>query len=363
MKAAVMRANNAPLSIEEVTVAKPGPKEVLVRTAASGICHSDLHVIQGGLPMPPPTILGHEPSGVVEAVGSDVVDVAPGDHVIGCISAWCGACPACLKGKPYLCARAETLQRGADEEPRLSKDGEAIPQFANLSSFAEMMLTHERALVKISPEMPLDRAALIGCGVTTGLGAALNTARVEPGSTAVIIGCGGVGLSALQGCRIAGAGRIIAVDTEAWKLDLAKTLGATDVVDAAGGDPTLAVLELTSGGADYAFECIGLGATVTQAINMLKSGGAAVLVGVVPIGTMVEFHQAMVVLQEKRILGSMMGSNRFRLDMPNYVNFYLDGRLQLDPMISRRIALDEVNEGIEAIKAGTVARSVITFAD
>ncbi len=361
MKAAVMRANHAPLQIEEVSLAKPAPHEVLVRTVASGICHSDLHVIEGGLPMPPPTILGHEPAGVVEAVGSEVRDFAPGDHVIGCISAWCGACPNCLKGRPYLCAGGESLQRGADEEPRISKDGEAIPQFANLSSFAEEMLTHERALVKIDPEMPLDRAALIGCGVTTGLGAALNTARVEPGSSAVVIGCGGVGLAALQGCRIAGAGRIIAVDTEAWKLDLAKTLGATDVVNASESDPTLAVLGMTGGGVDYAFECIGLAPTCQQAINMVKSGGAAVLVGVVPMGTMVEFHQAMVVLQEKRILGSMMGSNRFRIDMPNYVRFYLDGRLKLDEMISRRIALDEVNDAIEALKKGAVARSVISF--
>jgi len=363
MKAAVMRANNAPLSIEEVSISKPGAREVLVRTAASGICHSDLHVIEGGLPMPPPTILGHEPAGVVLAVGSEVREFAPGDHVIGCISAWCGSCANCLKGRPYLCSGAETLQRGPEEEPRLSKDGEAIPQFANLSSFAEHMLTHERALVKIRPEMPLDRAALIGCGVTTGLGAALNTARVEPGSTAVVIGCGGVGLAAIQGCRIAGAGRTIAVDTESWKLDLAKTLGATDAVDASAGDPTMAVLEMTGGGADYAFECIGLPATVQQSINVLKSGGAAVLVGVVPMGTMVEFHQALIVLQEKRILGSMMGSNRFRIDMPNYVNFYLDGRLLLDPMISRRIELAGVNDAIESMKKGEVARSVITFED
>lgn len=361
MKAAVMRANHAPLEIEEISISKPGPNEVLLRTTASGICHSDLHVMEGNLPVPPPTILGHEPAGVVEAVGSDVRDFAPGDHVIGCISAWCGACESCLKGRPYLCMGGDTLKRAEGEAPRLSKDGEEIPQFANLSSFAEQMLTHERALVKIDPEMPLDRAALIGCGVTTGLGAALRTARVEPGSTAVVIGCGGVGLAALQGCRIAGAGRVIAVDTEAWKLELAQKLGATDVVNASDGDPTMAVLGLTGGGADYAFECIGLKPTVKQAIDMVRAGGAAVMVGVTPVGQMVEFHQAMLVLQEKRILGSMMGSNRFRLDMPAYVKFYLDGRLQLDPMISRRIDLDEVNDAIDALKKGEVARSVITF--
>jgi len=399
MKAAVMRANDAPLNIEEISIASPDRHEVLVRTAASGICHSDLHVIEGGLPVPPPTVLGHEPAGIVEAVGADVEEFAPGDHVIegglpvppptvlghepagiveavgadveefapgdhviGCVSAWCGSCGPCLQGRPYLCARGESFQRPADGQPRLSDGGGPIHQFANLSSFAEQMLTHERALVKIDPSMPLDRAALIGCGVTTGMGAALNTARVTPGSDVAIIGCGGVGLAALQGCRIAGAGRIIAVDTAEWKLRLACELGASDTVSAGGTDPIEAVRELTFGGVDYAFECIGLPATVQQAIEMARPGGAAVLVGVVPFGTMVDFHQALVVLQEKRILGSMMGSNRFRLDMPKYVSYYLDGRLDLDRMISRRIGLDDVNDAIGAMKKGEVARSVITFA-
>ncbi len=357
-----MRRNNAPLEIEEVRVASPGPGEVLVRTAASGICHSELHVIEGGLPMPPPCILGHEPAGVVEEVGEGVADFVPGDHVIGCISAFCGKCELCLKGKPYLCAGGESLQRPPEEGFRLSAaDGSPLLQFANLSSFAEKMLTHERALVKIRDDMPLDRAALIGCGVTTGLGAALNTARVEPGSTCVVIGCGGVGLSALQGCRIAGAARIIAVDTQPWKLELAEKLGASDVIDGSEGDATLAVHELTGGGADHAFECIGLPVTVQQAVGMVKRGGAAVLVGLVPIGKMVELHIAEITLQEKRVLGSMMGSNRFRIDMPRYVDFYLDGRLQLDEMISARIGLDGVNDALDKLRAGEAARQVIVF--
>ncbi len=362
MKAAVMRRNNAPLEIEEVTIDSPGPGEVLVRTAASGICHSELHVIEGGLPMPPPCILGHEPAGVVEEVGEGVTDFAPGDHVIGCISAFCGKCELCLKGKPHLCAGGETLQRPPEAGFRLSAaDGSPILQFANLSSFAEKMLSHERALVKIRDDMPLDRAALIGCGVTTGLGAALNTARVEPGSTCVVIGCGGVGLSALQGCRIAGASRIIAVDTQPWKLELAQKLGASDVVDGSEGDPTLKVHELTGGGADYAFECIGLPVTVQQTVGMVKRGGAAVLVGVVPLGKMVELHIAEITLQEKRVLGSMMGSNRFRIDMPRYVDFYLDGRLKLDEMISARIGLADVNDALDKLRAGEAARQVIVF--
>jgi S-(hydroxymethyl)glutathione dehydrogenase/alcohol dehydrogenase len=360
MQAAIMRGNNAPLEIEEVDVDSPGPNEVLVRTAASGICHSDLTVIEGGLPVPPPTILGHEPSGIVEAVGSAVTDFAPGDHVIGCMSAWCGHCAHCLKGRPYLCGGA-SCQRGPDEAPRLSQGGDPMPQFANLSSFAEQILTHERSLVKIRDEMPLDRAALIGCGVTTGLGAALNTVKVEPGSTCVVIGCGGVGLSAMQGCRIAGAGRVIAVDTQPFKLDLAMSLGATDVVNATDGDAVMKVLEMTGGGCDYSFECIGLGPTVQQAIGMIKAGGTAVLVGVVPLGKMVEIHPAEITLQEKCVTGSFMGSNRFRLDMPRYVDFYMDGRLKLDEMISARIPLGEINVALDNLRKGEAARQVIVF--
>jgi S-(hydroxymethyl)glutathione dehydrogenase/alcohol dehydrogenase len=360
MKAAVMRANHAPLELEEVTIDKPGPGEVLVRTAASGICHSDLHVVEGTLPMPPPCILGHEPAGVVEAVGEGVAGFAPGDHVIGCISAWCGTCEMCLRGKPHLCGGA-SLQRAAGAGPRLSKNGDVVLQFANLSSFAEQMLTHERSLVKIRNDMPLDRAALIGCGVTTGVGAVLNTARIEPGSTCAVIACGGVGLSALQGCRIAGASRIVAVDNQPWKLDLARKLGATDTVDVSAGDAAAQVMELTGGGVDYAFECLGTAATVKSSVDMLKRGGTAVFVGIVPIGQRVDFHVADITFQEKRLIGSLMGSNRFRLDMPRYVDYYLDGRLRLDEMISARIALDGVNDAFDRLRRGDAARQVIVF--
>jgi S-(hydroxymethyl)glutathione dehydrogenase/alcohol dehydrogenase len=355
-----MRANNAPLEIEEIQIDKPRADEVLLRTAASGICHSDLHVIEGGLPMPPPCILGHEPAGVVEAVGEDVTEFAVGDHVIGCLSAWCGVCEMCLRGKPYLCG-AGVPNRPGDAPPRLTKDGAPLLQFAGLSSFAEYMLCNARSLVKIRDDMPLDRAALIGCGVTTGLGAALNTAHIEAGSTCAVIGCGGVGLSALQGCRIGGAGRIIAIDNQPWKLDLAQKLGATDVVDASQGDPVAQVKEISGGGVDYAFECIGLAPTVQQAVGMVQRGGTALLVGVVPLGKMVELHIAEITLQEKRVVGSMMGSNRFRLDMPRYVDFYLDGRLKLDEMISGRIPLEEVNDAFDGMRKGEIARQVITF--
>jgi S-(hydroxymethyl)glutathione dehydrogenase / alcohol dehydrogenase len=361
MQAAVMRRRDAPLVLEEVAIDAPGPGEVLVRTAASGICHSDLHVIEGGLPMPPPCVLGHEPAGIVEAVGAGVAGFAPGDRVIGCVSAWCGECEMCLRGRPHLCGGA-ALQRPAGAAPRLrDADGGPLLQFANLSSFAEQMLTHERSLVKIPPEMPLDRAALIGCGVTTGLGAVLRTARIEPGSRCAVIGCGGVGLSAVQGCRIAGAARIVAVDTRREKLELAERLGATHGVDAAAGDPVAQVLEASGGGVDYAFECLGAAETVRQAVAVLKRGGAAVLVGIVPLGQMVELHIADITVSEKRILGSLMGSNRFRLDMPVYVDYYLDGRLRLDEMISARVPLADVNGALDKLRRGEVARQLIVF--
>jgi len=361
MKAAVMRANNAPLELEEVRIDDPGPGEVLLKTAASGICHSDLHVIEGGLPVPPPCILGHEPAGVVEAVGAGVTDFTPGDHVIGCLTSWCGVCKFCTGGRPYLCP-SQYIGRAPESKPRLSTPGgDAIGQFANLSSFAEKMLCPERSLVKIRDDMPLDRASLIGCGVTTGLGAALNTVHIPAGSSVVIIGCGGVGLAALQGARIVGAGKIIAVDAQAWKFDIAQKLGATDCVDASDGDPVAAVQGLTGGGADFVFECIGLVPTVQQAVAMTGRGGTTVLVGVVPIQQLVPISAADLTLQEKKITGSYMGSNRFRFDMPKYVEFYLDGRLHLDEMISSRIPLDEVNEAFDRMRKGEVARQVIVF--
>lgn len=361
MKAAVMRANDAPLELEEVRIDDPGPGEVLLKTVASGICHSDLTVIEGGLPVPPPCILGHEPAGIVEAVGEGVTDFAEGDHVIGCLTSWCGVCKFCTGGRPYLCL-TQFAGRPPGAKARLSgASGDPIFQFANLSSFAERMLCPERALVKIRDDMPLDRACLIGCGVTTGLGAALNTVNIPAGASVVVIGCGGVGLAAIQGARIVGAGRIIAVDAQAWKFELARKLGATDCIDATDGDPVAAVHALTGGGADFAFECIGLVPTVQQAVAMTGRGGTSVLVGVVPVQKLVPISVSDVTLQEKKITGSYMGSNRFRFDMPKYVDFYLDGRLFLDEMISSRIELEEVNDAFDCMRKGQAARQVIVF--
>ncbi len=362
MKAAVLRAAKAPLVIEEVAIDTPGPGEVLLKTVASGICHSDLHVIEGDLPLPPPCVLGHEPAGIVEAVGEGVTYVAPGDHVIACISRWCGVCKFCTEGRPYLCLSAYEGRPGGNLTPALTDEkGEAISQFAGLSSFAEKMLTAERSVVKIRDDMPLDRASLIGCGVTTGIGAALNTVNIPAGASVVIIGCGGVGLSALQGARIVGAGKIIAVDAQPWKFDLAKDLGATDCIDASQGNTVEAVQELTGGGADFVFECIGLVPTVEQAVQMTGRGGTTILVGVVPLSETVQINAADLTLQEKKITGSIMGSNRFRFDMPKYIDYYLDGRLRLDEMISARIPLEDINGAFDLMRKGEAARQVIMF--
>ena len=359
MKAAVLREVNQPLEIEDVQLGNPGPREVLVRTAAAGVCHSDLHFQNGSYPYFLPTVLGHESAGIVEAVGSDVTYVQPGDHVITCLSAFCGHCEFCLTGHMSLCQEPE-LQRGADEPPRLSTNGEFIAQFLNLSSFAEYMLLHEHAIAKIRKDMPLDRAALIGCAVTTGIGAVIHTAAIEPGATIAVIGCGGVGLSCVNGAAIAGASRIIAVDTTPSKLDLARKFGATDTVDASAGDPVGAVRELSNGGVHYSFEAIGLKSTTEQAWKMIRNGGTATVIGMIPVGTMVEIHGPEF-LREKTLQGSNMGSNRFRVDMPRFVDFYLAGKLHLDDMISSRIKLEDVNDALQQLETGEVARNVIIF--
>ena len=284
MKAAVLREVNKPMEVEEVAISKPGPREVLVRTVAAGVCHSDLHFYNGTYPGQFPLILGHESAGVVEQVGSDVHYVQPGDHVITCLSVFCGHCEFCLTGHMSLCQEPE-LQRGADEEPRLGTKSAAVGQFANLGSFAEYMLVHEHAVAKIRKDMPLDRAALIGCGVTTGVGSVIHTAQVEAGSTVAVIGCGGVGLSCINGAYIAGASRVIAVDMVASKLELARKFGATDVVDASSGDAVAQVQELTGGGVHYSFEAIGLKATAEQAFQMLRNGGTATVIGMIPLAT------------------------------------------------------------------------------
>lgn len=359
MKAAVLREVGQPLQIEQVQIAKPGPHEVLIRTAAVGVCHSDLHFIEGAYPIAKPVVLGHEAAGVVEAVGSEVRSVKPGDHVITCLSAFCGHCNYCVDGRLNLCVSDE-VRRGEDEPARLSLGGRPLPNYFNLSAFAEQILTHEHAVVAIRKDMPLDRAALIGCAVVTGYGAVTRTARVQPGETVAVLGCGGVGLAAINAAQLVGAGRIIAVDTAPAKEALSRAFGATDFVNAATSDPVAAVRDLVRGGVDHALECIGLPRTAEQAFEMLGRGGTATVVGMIPPKQTVSIRGSQL-LQEKRLQGSNMGSNRFPIDMPRLVDFYMQGRLKLDELISRRIRLEQVNEAFAEMKTGEIARSVIVF--
>ncbi|MBV9602808.1 MAG: Zn-dependent alcohol dehydrogenase, partial [Chloroflexi bacterium] len=301
MKAAVFHGAHQPLTIEQVDIDKPIDHEVVVRVVASGVCHSDLHYVDGFYDFPSPAILGHEAAGIVEEVGPQVDEFKPGDHVIACLSVFCGRCEYCLTGRTNLCSTRPI--RAKDAPPRLSWNGQAVNQFANLSGYAERMLVHTNALVKIRDDMPLDKAALIGCGVTTGVGAVLNTARIQPGSTVAVFGMGGVGLSAIQGARIAGARMIIGVDVHDHKLETAYELGATHTINASRSDPVKEIQQLTDGGVDYSFEAIGLKRAAEQCFECLRAGATATIIGMIPVGQKIELD-GNVFLREKKIQGS-----------------------------------------------------------
>ena len=360
MKAAVLHTVNQPLAIEDVTLQKPGPREVLIRTKVAGLCHSDLHFMEGLYPHPLPAVLGHESAGVVEQVGADVTYVKPGDHVVTCLSVFCGTCDNCTTGRTVICTNTDVKMLPGQSKRLSWKGGEQMHQFLNLSSFAEQMLVHENAIVKIRRDMPLELAALIGCGVITGYGAVVNTAKVVAGETVAVIGCGGVGMAAINGASIAGAGRIIAIDTNPVKLQLATKLGATDLINPKDGDPVEQVKNLTNGGVQHAFEVLGTKKTAEQAFQMLAVGGTATIVGMVPFGEKIELH-GFDFLRERKIQGSSMGSNHFRVDMPRLVDFYMRGKLHLDDWISAKLKLSEINEGFVNMKAGKTLRSVIMF--
>jgi S-(hydroxymethyl)glutathione dehydrogenase/alcohol dehydrogenase len=362
MKAAVFRKVHEPLTIETVEIDAPRGREVLVRTVATGVCHSDLHVVDGlgRFPLDRPYVLGHEGAGVVEKVGDRVTSVRPGDHVVACLSGFCGTCAQCLSGHPNLCTGG-IVTRAESDGPRLSQKGAPFRQFLGVSSYAERMLLHEHSVVRIDPELPLDRAALVGCGVLTGVGAALRSAGLEPGQTVAVFGCGGVGLSIVQGARIGGARQIIGVDVFPAKLEMARRVGATHVVNGAAEDPVKAVRALTAGaGVDHAFEAVGLAPLVRQAIESLAIRGTCTIVGVLPPDAMIEFPW-MAIRPECRVQTSRMGSNRFRTDIPRYLEFYRQGRLDLDAMVTRRGRLADINDAFRAMKAGEVARTVLTF--
>ncbi len=360
MKAAVLVAPGSPLEIHDLTASKPGPHEVLIRTAACGLCHSDLHFIDGAYPHPLPAVPGHEAAGIVEAVGSEVRTVKVGDAVVTCLSAFCGHCEYCVTGRMALCLGAET-RRGAGQPPRLTRsdDGSTVNQMLNLSAFAEQMLVHEHACVAINPDMPLDRAAVIGCAVTTGAGAVFNAAKLVPGETICVVGCGGVGLATINAAKIAGAGRIIAVDPIAEKRDLAMKLGATDVMDA-GPDSAAQIVEMTKGGVHHAIEAVGRPASGDLAVATLRRGGTATILGMMPLAHKVGLS-AMDLLSDKKLQGAVMGQNRFPVDLPRLVDFYMRGLLDLDTIIAERIPLSAINDGFEKMKQGHSARSVIVF--
>lgn len=361
MKAAVLTEFGAPLELMDVAIGDPGPNEVRVEVAATGLCHSDLHFIKGNIEIPTPAVLGHETAGVVTAVGDGVHYLSPGDHVIGCLSAFCGTCEMCLSGRPSICEDGDSLRRGDTEPPRLGTTASPVGQFMNLSAFAEEMLVHQNALTKIDPAMPLDRAALIGCGVLTGWGAVTRTADLRAGEDVAVFGCGAVGLSAVQAARIAGALRIIAVDLNDDRLAFARTLGATHTINPATTDVREAVMEATAGkGVHTSFDAVGHPALVEDGFMITRKGGLTVLIGLMALDQRISLPFGQFIA-ERSVKGCDMGSNQFRTDMPRLVDLYMDGRLNLDDFLTNRIALSEVNEGFAAMERGEGIRTVIDF--
>ncbi len=361
MRAAILEALPGDLVIDEVSLTAPGPDEVLVRTAACGLCHSDLHVMDNKLPMPPPVLLGHEAAGVVTAVGADVTEFQPGDHVVGCLNVHCNACRQCTQGRTWLCERRRALTLRADGTSRVRRGEQPVTQMSGLGGFAEEMLVHRNGIVKVPHELPLELGALLGCAVITGVGSVFNGARVQAGSSVAVIGVGGVGLNIVQGALLAGAERIVAVDLNPEKLALASAFGATDAVNGADVDAVAAVVDMTDGGVDYAFEAIGLSATAAQAVQMVRPGATAYLVGLPAAGTAIELPGTAMVLQHRGLQGLFMGANQFKRDIPMLANLYLQGRLKLDELVTARITLDEINAGFATMRRATEARSVIVF--
>jgi S-(hydroxymethyl)glutathione dehydrogenase/alcohol dehydrogenase len=363
-KAAVVREVGKPITVEQIEVADPKHGEVTVRMAACGVCHSDLSATNGTIPYPLPLVLGHEGAGVVVAVGDGVDDYAVGDHVVSSFVSMCGHCHYCQTGRPQLCVQSlkalYTLPDGT-VRTRDSK-GNDLNVFCGCGVMAELATLHQGNVVKIDPTMPLDRAALISCGVMTGVGAAVNTAKVQAGSIAVIFGCGGVGLNAIQGCAIAGAGMIVAVDTSDEKLELAKQFGATHGYNISGQDGAAkALYKLTGGGADYAFDCVGVGKISELAWGVLRRGGTAVIVGIANPKDQIALSALAVATSEKTLTGSYYGSARPQLDFPRLMGLYRSGRLKLDELITRTYSIDEAPRALADLNAGKGGRGVIVF--
>jgi S-(hydroxymethyl)glutathione dehydrogenase/alcohol dehydrogenase len=360
MRAAVLREGSNQLDVTDVEHDGPIAREILVRSMAAGLCHSDYHYLDGTLQRPRPVILGHEGAGIVEALGPDVHDIRVGDHVVTCLVMGCGECRRCVAGEPTRCLHPETTKRSAGQPPRLTLEGVSVGQMANVGSLADRILVDERAVTVIGADVPMELACILGCAVVTGLGAALNTANIQPGDSVVVIGCGGVGLNIIQGARIAGAKQIIAVDANPGKLVRARQLGATDAIDASSVDAVEAVREITGTGADHVFEVVGRPALVRQAFEMAAPGRTAYVVGI-------QSDSAELTLpvtgfrRGKKVVGVFMGDTDPRADIPKYAELWRSGQLDLTSMVSHTLPLDEVNNGFAMMATGESARTVITF--
>jgi S-(hydroxymethyl)glutathione dehydrogenase/alcohol dehydrogenase len=358
MRAAVYVGVDKPMEVEELTPVAPGPTEVVVQVGGSGVCHTDVAILHGGLPWPPPSILGHEASGRVLEVGPAVTRVKAGDRVVGVGIPACGDCFFCLRDQAHLCEQTFTMSLS----PRASRgDGSTVTTFTGLGAFAELMTVDQIKLVPVRTDLPDEQLALIGCAVTTGVGAALNTARVTPGATVTVVGCGGVGQCVAQGARIAGASRIIAVDPVALKRDAAAAQGATDLIDPADGDPVERVKALTEGrGSDFSFEVVGTPGTVMTAYRAARRGGVVTVVGMPATDDALTMPLPELFLDAKETRYCLSGGAQVRRDVPRLVALAETGRLDLASMVSRRIALSDINDAVAAMEAGTVVRSVIT---
>ena len=361
VRAAVAESPGAGITIAELDLEAPRRGEVLVRMRAAGICQSDVHVLDGWMPAPFPLVLGHEGAGVVEAIGADVSRLRVGDHVVLTIAPSCGVCGYCLEGRPNLCDLAWNLSgRGGlfDGTPRFSRRGGPVHQFSFTSSFADAVVVPDAAAVALSDEVPFDVAALFGCAIVTGVGAVVNTARLRAGSTVAVIGCGGVGLSVIQGARIAGARRIIAVDVQSAKLERAARAGATAAVQAGSDEAAAAIKDLIPGGVEYAFEAVGLPGTIRAAWDALGRGGTAVVVGLTRSDAEVALP-AFDFVREKRMLGCYYGSARPGRDIPMLVDLYRDGRLRPEVALEHAIGLDEIEKAFARMRTGEAGRTII----
>ena len=343
--------------VDDVEVDAPGAGEVTIKIEATGVCHSDLHAMEGSLPQPAPFVPGHEGAGVISAVGDGVTDLAVGDHVVVAWSPPCGKCNNCVERKqPHLCVMIQFAIAGT---PRFTRNGEPVFGMAGTGTFAEYLTVPQEAAVKIDDDIPFEIASLIGCGVSTGVGAAINTAKVTPGSKVVVFGCGGVGIAAIQGAHVAGASIIVAVDLNEDKLELAKTFGATH-----GCKPDdLAALqaELTGDGFDFAFEAIGLPVTLRAAYDAVRRGGTACIVGVGAMDKEVSFNGFEIFFSEKNFMGSYYGSVDVRSDFHRLLSLWKSGQLNLDGMITNRMKIDDINDAFDIMKKGEAIRTVITF--